>query len=65
MWDEIFFVEFVDDRGVNHQEQWNGLDLALNRYMSVRKEYQRYAIKNGAGRVVNCDQQQAPYQAQS
>ena len=55
MWDEIFFVEFVDDRGVNHQEQWNGLDLALNRYMSVRKEYQRYAIKNGAGRVVNCD----------
>ena len=53
MWNETFFIEFTDDKGVSHREQWDGFELALNRYMSVRKEYQRYSMLNGNGRLVS------------
>lgn len=56
LWNETYTIIFVDMDNQVHQEQLENFELALERYMNVRKESQSFVLKNKSGMVISCDQ---------
>lgn len=55
LWNETYTIIFVDMDNQVHQEQLENFELALERYMNVRKESQSFVLKNKSGMVISCD----------
>lgn len=56
LWNETYTIIFVDMDNKVHQEQLENFELALERYMNVRRESQSFVLKNKSGMVISCDQ---------
>ena len=55
LWNETYTIIFVDMDNKVHQEQLENFELALERYMNVRRESQSFVLKNKSGMVISCD----------